>query len=186
MSKLTEGLERIEAWLKINMPSRASELRPGLARDDIEEQVKDLPFNLPEEVYQLYEWHDGNVDRLVFENYDFLSLKAAIGAYYESLGEISYHNKKEAYFFEQSFPVFQLWSESGVLLCVVCNSYDNYPIRLLDLSCKDYSLRYHNLTDLILHTAEWYELAQYYKNHDVWEVDAHTSSLLDFRYLMKK
>ncbi|TWH51093.1 hypothetical protein CAL7102_05466 [Dulcicalothrix desertica PCC 7102] len=28
MSKLIEGLERIEVWLKINMPKRASELRP--------------------------------------------------------------------------------------------------------------------------------------------------------------
>jgi SMI1 / KNR4 family (SUKH-1) len=157
MSKLIEGLERIEAWLKINMPDRASELRPGLSDDDIREQVNDLPFSLPEEIYELYGWHNGNVDRLVFENYDFLPLKAAIGAYYESLGEISYRNIVEAYFFEKSFPVFQLWSDNSVLLCVICDNSDDYPIRMIDVACKDYSFRYRNLTDLILHVAEWYE-----------------------------
>ena len=54
------------------MPNRAAELRPGLTRNEINELVKDLPFNLPDEVYELYQWHDGSVNRFILENYDFL------------------------------------------------------------------------------------------------------------------
>ena len=184
MSKLIEGLERIEAWLKINMPDRALELIPGLLHYEINEKVKDLPFNLPQEVYQLYEWHNGCVDRFAFENYDLLPINAAIAAYHECLGEIHYRQRKEAYFFEKSFPIFQLWSDRGVHLCVVCDNFNDNPVRMLDLECRDYSLRYRNLTDLILHIAESYELAQYYEEHNVWELDAYTSNLLDSKYLI--
>jgi cell wall assembly regulator SMI1 len=90
------------------MPKRASELRPGLSHDEIKEQINDLPFNLPEEIYELYGWHNGNIDQLVFENFNLLPLKTALAAYHESLGEISYRNIVEAYLFEKSFPVFQL------------------------------------------------------------------------------
>ena len=47
MSEITEALQRIEVWLQHYMPNRAAELKPGLTRREIEEQVKDLPFNLP-------------------------------------------------------------------------------------------------------------------------------------------
>jgi cell wall assembly regulator SMI1 len=90
MSEITEALQRIEAWLQNHMTNRAAELKPGLTRDEIEEQVKDLPFSLPEVVYELYQWHDGNVDKFVFEQYDFLSLNDAIEAYHEWWAEIFY------------------------------------------------------------------------------------------------
>ena len=72
MSEITEALQRIEVWLQNHMPNRAAELRPGLTRNEINELVKDLPFNLPDEVYELYQWHDGSVNRFILENYDFL------------------------------------------------------------------------------------------------------------------
>ncbi|WP_325052293.1 SMI1/KNR4 family protein [Dulcicalothrix desertica] len=153
-------------------------MKTGLSHDDIKEQINDLQFNLPEEIYELYGWHNGNIDQLVFENFNFLPLKTALAAYYESLGEISYRNIVEAYFFEKSFPVFQLWSDSSVLLCVICDASNDYPIRMIDISCKDYSFLYRNLTDLILHVAEWYESAQYYD-------DAQTTFQLDSKYLIQ-
>ena len=55
MSEITEALQRIEVWLQNHMPNHAAQLRFGLTRDEIEKQVKDLPFSLPEEVYELYQ-----------------------------------------------------------------------------------------------------------------------------------
>ncbi|WP_186538585.1 hypothetical protein [Dulcicalothrix desertica] len=49
---------------------------------------------------------------------------------------------------------------------------------MIDISCKDYSFLYRNLTDLILHVAEWYESAQYYD-------DAQTTFQLDSKYLIQ-
>lgn len=183
MSEITEALQRIELWLQNHMPERAAELRPGLTRNEINELVKDLPFTLPEEVYQLYQWHDGSVDRFIFEQYDFLSLGSAVAAYHEWLSEVFFHERKEGYFFEKSFPICQLWSENGVLLSVVCEDSKNYPVRILDIYCRDFSIRYSSLKDLILHTADWYESAQYDERDDFWEVEAETEYLLEFKYM---
>ncbi|MGB3655524.1 MAG: hypothetical protein WBA41_30545 [Rivularia sp. (in: cyanobacteria)] len=186
MSEITEALQRIEVWLQNHMPNRAAELKPGLTKNEIEEQVKDLPFNLPEEVYELYQWHDGSVDRFVFEQYDFLSLKYAIEAYYEWWGYVRVYEIEEARFFLKCFPVFELWCEYGVLVNVVCDNFKDskdYSIRMLDTSCKDFSVRYSNLKDLILHVADWYESAQYYERDDFWEVEAETEYLLELKHM---
>jgi len=183
MSEMTEALQRIEIWLQNHMPNRAAELKPGLTRNEIDEQVKDLPFSLPDEVYELYQWHDVNVDMFAVEAYDFLSLGSAVAAYHEWLSEVRFHERKEGYFFEKSIPIFQLWSENGVLLSVVCEDYKNYPVRMLDIYCRDFSVRYTSLKKLILHVAHWYEAAQYYEQDDFWEVEAETEYLLDLKYM---
>jgi cell wall assembly regulator SMI1 len=54
MSTLTDALERILNWLRANYPEAASSLQPGLSYEDITAKVADLPFNLPQEVYELY------------------------------------------------------------------------------------------------------------------------------------
>ncbi len=186
MSEITEALQRIEVWLQNHMPNRAAELKPGLTRDEIEGKVKDLPFSLPEEVYELYEWHDGSVDRFLLENYDFLSLGSAVVAYHEWLSEVQFHERKEGYFFEKSIPIFQLWSENGVLLSIVCEDSKNYPVRMLDIYCRDFSVRYRSLKDLILHLADWYESAKYYEKDDCWEVEAERERFLSKKYMAEK
>lgn len=56
MSLLTEALERILKWLEEYRPYDASFLQPGLSTNEIEFMTKDLPFKLPHEVYELYQW----------------------------------------------------------------------------------------------------------------------------------
>lgn len=34
-------------------------MQPGLTRQEIDEQLKDIPYTIPEELYQLYEWRNG-------------------------------------------------------------------------------------------------------------------------------
>jgi hypothetical protein len=188
MSEITEALQRIEAWLQNHMPNRAAELKPGLTRDEIDELVKDLPFSLPEEVYELYQWHDGSVDRFVFVNYNFFSLNDAIEAYYEWWAGIFSDKDEEAYFFEKSFPIFELWSDCGVILSVVCEDSNNYPVRMLDVEYDDYFVRYRSLKNLILHLADWYESAQSYEDENLPEcgVEEERKYLLDVKYMAKE
>ena len=37
-------------------------LQPGLSYEEIDSRVADLPFKLPEEVYQLYRWKNGTCE----------------------------------------------------------------------------------------------------------------------------
>jgi|GEM_PF-3763658 len=59
MSTLSSALDRIARWFQENDPDRFWGLEPGLSRDEIDAIAKDLPFPLPEEVYQLYQWRNG-------------------------------------------------------------------------------------------------------------------------------
>ncbi|MEH1817332.1 MAG: SMI1/KNR4 family protein [Nostoc sp.] len=187
MSELTEGLKRIHTWFSKNIPERISYLAPGLSREDIEQSTRFLPFKLPEEVYELYQWRNGSSGyNFLFENYEFMSLNAAVSAYHEQMGEIRYHEREEAYWFEHSFPIFQLWCNGGVLYTVMPNAQRNSIIRIYDSECNDYSLRYDNLTNLMLHGADWYEAAYFVEKEKVWDIiNEEMNCLLDVKYMAR-
>lgn len=63
MSQLTEALERISIWIEKHQLEEDGKivpvLAPGLTREQIDIKVKDMPFVLSEEIYQLYQWANG-------------------------------------------------------------------------------------------------------------------------------
>lgn len=92
---LTQALNQIEQYLQAIAPDWAKHLRSGLTSAAITEKLAALPFLLPVEVYELYQWHDGSDPEFpvqLFPNYSFLSLDDALAAYaqtiaiYENLG----------------------------------------------------------------------------------------------------
>ena len=58
-SPLTKALNRILHWLEQNRADYVEYLQPGLSKGDIDNLVQDLPFQLPSEVYDLYQWKNG-------------------------------------------------------------------------------------------------------------------------------
>ena len=67
MSQLTEALERISIWIEKHQLEEDGKivpvLAPGLTREQIDFKVKDMPFQLSEEIYQLYQWANGADER---------------------------------------------------------------------------------------------------------------------------
>ncbi|MBW4606075.1 MAG: hypothetical protein KME22_02355 [Hassallia sp. WJT32-NPBG1] len=63
MSELTGILQRISIWVQQYQPEKDGKkiplLAPGLTHEEIESKVKDLPFRLSVELYELYQWHNG-------------------------------------------------------------------------------------------------------------------------------
>lgn len=59
MTATKDNLKRIWNCLVTKAPEITSLLQPGLKREKIDEITKDLPFKLPEEVYELYQWRNG-------------------------------------------------------------------------------------------------------------------------------
>ncbi len=86
----------------------------------------------------------------------------------------------------QTVPIFQLWSNTGVLQGIVCNDLVSNPIQMYDPECNDYSLRYHNLTDMILHQAAWYEAACFVEREQAWDINEQTRCLLNFQYMTRE
>jgi cell wall assembly regulator SMI1 len=64
MSKLLEELAYIFEWLEYSVPELADRYNPGLSREQIDQIVKNLPFKLSEEVYELYQWRNGEANSI--------------------------------------------------------------------------------------------------------------------------
>lgn len=74
MFTLSEALEFISSWVPPKSPN-GQVLYPilddGLSYEEIQQQVKDLPFELPSEVYELYQWSNGGfLGNLPYPNLD--------------------------------------------------------------------------------------------------------------------
>lgn len=59
MSTLTNKLNYILAWLESLNPDFVDCYNPGLSWQQIDEIIKEFPFNLSEEIYELYQWRNG-------------------------------------------------------------------------------------------------------------------------------
>lgn len=142
MSTLIEKLEFIWHWLEeINPDPDRYEFRlyqPGLSRSQITTLTKDLPFQLPEEICQLYEWCNGASsqfdtnsltsrgnylclgDYLLFKDqlYDdmtmeFFSLKTAVEDYQIKISQLNLEPNEN-------------WEEEGWLLIAGCEATELY------------------------------------------------------------
>lgn len=87
-SPLIEALKRIQF---------EGEFYPGLTREEIDEITKDLPFTFPEELYELYEWHNGmkeprGWDQCFVSSKEFIRLQEAI-QYTEALATSEYRSE---------------------------------------------------------------------------------------------
>lgn len=86
MSELREALELIARWVQRNRSNHPAVMNPGLSRDAIETKAKKLPFQLPEEVYELYQWHNGGRKPFIpypdgWDLASFLPLEEAISTF---------------------------------------------------------------------------------------------------------
>lgn len=65
-SPLTQALKEIDHWIETSSSYHAGRIRndfnvrPGLEREMIELYSAEFDFHLSEEVYELYQWHDGH------------------------------------------------------------------------------------------------------------------------------
>jgi hypothetical protein len=57
MSTLSESLKFITNWIRQNTPGW--DLQAGLGYEQIQEATRELPFELPLEIYELYMWRNG-------------------------------------------------------------------------------------------------------------------------------
>lgn len=136
MLPLTNALERIlKVWKQNGNQEAISNLQSGLSDTDIEEIVRNLPFKLPLEVRELYQWRNGSKD----DEGWYLSLQSAVTIYldnlesYEPSEMLPYSGAENSKCF-QIFPDNFQSEENGYLVIeenkntcpVICESIKNY------------------------------------------------------------
>jgi len=90
---LAQSLDRIVDIFEHRGVSMRQHLRPGLSRAEVQSVLSPLGLIAPEELYELYEWHDGVDDLyepgLLLGEHQFLPLKEAAKEYPEV---VKYYN----------------------------------------------------------------------------------------------
>ncbi|MEO1761945.1 MAG: HEAT repeat domain-containing protein [Cyanobacteria bacterium J06629_18] len=166
MSKLRDSLEKILVWQERNRPEYATTFQPGLTEEEIEEKVKDIPFKLPKEVYELYQWRNGSTFDyfLPGSGFIFLPLERAIEEYELNADTYSTddeYDEPEDYWNPYYFPIFF----EGIENFFVIGSDEQQkesPVIYYFIEDGSHDIFCSSLTKMIQVIAECYETGAYY------------------------
>lgn len=172
MGELTKSLERILNGLKKYDSYRY--YQPGLSLSEIDEKVKVLPFRLPQEVYELYQWRNGFTpgkrgSMNALGGHDFHNLDFLVNHYFDFMNSsLEYALNKNS----DSVPIrnpqwFSLLGHDQLDFFVIGELEQK---QASPIYCFDYGdiydfrpkLKYSSLTSMMLTIAECYETGAYY------------------------
>jgi hypothetical protein len=165
MSSLIEALQRITPWYQ-DPESEAPQTFPhGLPFEEVENWLGALPFQVPQEVYEIYRWCNGRVNPsavgripqstdVYIYNIDYMAkasvipLKEAVDLWFESNDE---ERITETWY---NFPVF---SHENGLIVIVGNEQKQESSPVWDLDWLDDELRepvFPNITSMMTGIAD--------------------------------
>ena len=166
MSNLRDSLENILVWQERNRPEYATTFQPGLTKEEIEEKVKDIPFKLPKEVYELYQWRNGSTFDyfLPGSGFLFLPLERAIEEYELNADTYSTddeYDESEDYWNPYYFPIFFEGIEN---FFVIGNDeqQEESPVIYYFIEDGSHDIFCSSLTKMIQVIAECYDTGAYY------------------------
>ncbi len=151
MSELSSTLERISDVVQSGSSRLALHLQgldPGLSRADIERKIRDFPFALPQEFYELYEWRNGGSLEISYLARIY-SLDEAI-ALYQSMCASGQN------FDPHLFPVVKLHEEGGIVVCLKGSDSpkESSPVLEWRAGGQEPGIWHGRFTDLMLAIAE--------------------------------
>lgn len=161
MNDIQKALERIYKWLEANLPEAASDLQPGLNSNEINKKMSNISMSLPQEIYEIYSWRNGNIQWLRYPilGLGFPPFETALNTYLAFMEEPEFWNYKY-------FPIFQFDQNFD---CVILKPEKQIRSPILSIDKKsylleeeeedfDYYLSFINLTSMMLAIAECYEI----------------------------
>lgn len=154
LDQLREGLERIEAWLKLNAPEADAALSPPLGAEELRRRLEPFPYPISEEMSALYQWRNGSKNRSntpFIYYHDFMSVDRAIEEY-RSLNRTGFITGWSGSW----FPIFDFQGEYYFAACSPTKR-KALPIRFYFNEDPETKVAYVNLTTMILTAADVYE-----------------------------
>lgn len=167
MSLITQSCDRLLTCIQNNVPWDAERFQTGLSREEIEQKVKELPFSLPEEVYELCQWRNGNpsgnflipgkLAGCLSYFWFMMSLEEAVNTYFLR-GDIASRLHKDGEYItwdSHYFPIFEGLHEG--LFHVIEIGKETSSIFLFDPSEGEFERLCDNLTELLTIEADFFE-----------------------------
>jgi hypothetical protein len=157
MSTLTDILNYILDCRIALDPKFVSTLRPGLSRENIIEMTRDIACEIPEELIELYQWHNGA--NYVYDNFilffEFRSLEYAIetNGRYDEIDDVS----------------LSIMDFNGdvQLAIILSKDYDLAPIYCVDLESGVYEQCFDSLIAMFQTIAACFDENLYWWNEEL-------------------
>lgn len=165
MSDLKNALTRIHEWFQINYPAKISSLASGLRTSQIDTLLSKLSFKVSKEVSELYQWSNGySIDKCtddwIFDYMFLLSLESAVK---EAETWVEEHEEIALMYKYAGKPVLPVCMSDIEFLAVVATDDEQATSPVIYISENgDISLRYTNLTAMMLTLAESYETGGFF------------------------
>jgi hypothetical protein len=172
MQSLTDKLNILIDSLRSKGITKVDNLSPGLTRSEIEDKTVHLPFQLPEEIYELYQWRNGlrtdipeNESPFLFRDQYLLSLDEALTNYEEllqGLSDESSENQIRGYGVDLKF-CFPFAGFEGSLYLIACGRQymtdkSQHPIIQV---FEDISLFFYTFSSMLDTCIEWVQHPDY-------------------------
>jgi hypothetical protein len=161
MSAFTDTLNYVlDRHVALN-PNFASNLLPGLPRQKIIEMMKDIVDRVPEELIELYQWHNGSGFYYTFlPSFEFQPLEHAI-----ERGINSYHQNNDNW-----LPIMDCNGDAQLIM-VFGGDSDTIPIYCKDLECGIYEQCFDSLTTMIQTIAACFDEDLYWCNEKIKRIE---------------
>jgi len=170
---MLDSLDRILDWYKSNVPNYIDDFLPGLTYEEIADPVKDLPFKLPQEVYDLYQWRNGSnyESGPIFIYHYFSSFKAAL----ENNESFNYpeavDRRIQDLYPPYLFPVFEFNRDEYFAVEGSLDQADTALVFIMGLGGGEEKLVFNSLTTMIIAIAKSYEAGVYKYDPDRHDMD---------------
>jgi hypothetical protein len=160
MSELENALTRIHYWFQKNYPAKIASLASGLSPLTIDNLLSTLSFKVSNEVNEIYQWSNGYpkygyTDDWIFYYMFLLNLESAVKEAQTWVEENEEINLMYKY---AGKPVLPVCISDMEFLAVVATDDEQTNSLVIHISeIVEISLRYTNLTAMMLTLAESYE-----------------------------
>ena len=183
MQSITDKLNILIDALRSRGIRKVDNLSPGLTRSEIEDKTVHLPFQLPEEIYELYQWRNGlrtdipdNESPFIFRDQYLLSLDETLTKYEELVKCFSYESYEDEmrdYGVDLKF-CFPFAGFEGSLYLIACGRQymtdkSQHPIIQ---AFEDISLYFYTFSSMLDTCIEWVQHPDYTKYYTLNESEA--------------
>ncbi len=184
MATVREALDRVLTALTQHGSPVVEHLQPGLSRQEIEAHMESFSFQLPAEVYELYQWHNGSgdlysFDHMFFPSFIFLSLEAALEHYHLSVLAAQVVATESGLdpsllWRPEWFPISTNGAADYYVVAGADHPHTASPVFLIENEDRRPQQQYASLTTMLLTIAACYETGVYYQ-----VVDPHLGNILE-------
>lgn len=195
MSQLTQALNLIlRIQEKFNTPAVIN-LNPGITRTEIENITKNWSIQLPNEIYELYQWRNGVgggsktcepgglFEIWAFEPLQNISIEKQPSSYEYPL-DTSFYSLNIFFSYESCFKGYIVFNNKAETQWVeLVDTVDGFCERMLQYTPFYY---YTNLTSMILTVAESYEKAYFQDSQGNWNINKEIYKKIWYKYNSSK